>query len=115
MVPFTNKPRRQTLVLSHGDLHSLDTFDHKSESYRFVAGIHVDRFDVSSDLAGEFSADAESSQGFDMPPPAERHSDDGRTGLAERRNDAVDDAAAHDGIHEQEYVSPAMARLDVTI
>lgn len=79
------------------------------------AGIHVERFEVSSDLSGDGSADAAWSEGFDMPPPAERRPDHDATGLAERRQDAVGDTTSDDGIQEQEFVSPAMARLDVTI
>ena len=41
--PFTNKPGRQPIVLSHGGFAYLDHFAHESEEYSLVAGIHVDR------------------------------------------------------------------------
>ena len=50
-VPFTNRPGRQTIILSAGgpktkasDRFSiLDSFLHQAEQYELVAGIHVDR------------------------------------------------------------------------
>ncbi|HEX3151724.1 MAG TPA: hypothetical protein VHR66_26870 [Gemmataceae bacterium] len=42
-VPFTAEPGRRPIVLSKGDLSSLDHLNHQPESYRLVAGIHVDR------------------------------------------------------------------------
>ena len=42
-VPFSTKPGRQTIVLSDGDFHWLDSFNHQSESYQLQAGIHIDR------------------------------------------------------------------------
>ena len=42
-VPFTDKPGRQPIILSQGEFSSLGHFDHQSEHYSLVAGIHVDR------------------------------------------------------------------------
>jgi hypothetical protein len=42
-IPFTNKPGRQAIILTHGDFAWLDHFQHQAEKYRLVAGIHVDR------------------------------------------------------------------------
>ncbi len=43
VVPFSNAPSAQKLVLSHGDFCSLDEFQHQAENYVLAAGIHVDR------------------------------------------------------------------------
>lgn len=43
LVPFSNAPGRQPIILARGDLASLDHFQHEAESYSLVAGIHVDR------------------------------------------------------------------------
>ena len=43
VVPFSNSPTRQSIILSHGDYCSLDSFQHQAESYSLVAGIYVDR------------------------------------------------------------------------
>ncbi|MGR3319761.1 MAG: hypothetical protein ACUZ8O_14945 [Candidatus Anammoxibacter sp.] len=43
IVPFTNKPGRQQIILVHDEFASLDYFNHKTENYTFVAGIYVDR------------------------------------------------------------------------
>ena len=43
IVPFTNKPERQLIILVHDKFASLDYFDHKTENYTFEAGIYVDR------------------------------------------------------------------------
>ncbi len=42
-VPFTTAPGRQQILLRSGDLTCLDSFYHRAESYRFTAGIYVDR------------------------------------------------------------------------
>jgi hypothetical protein len=42
-VPFTAEPGRRPVVLCRGDFASLDFIDHKAETYRLAAGIHVDR------------------------------------------------------------------------
>ncbi|MBA4064353.1 MAG: hypothetical protein C0501_11700 [Isosphaera sp.] len=42
-VPFTAEPGRRPVVISRGDFASLDFIDHKAETYRLTAGIHVDR------------------------------------------------------------------------
>ncbi len=41
--PFSNRPGRQPIILSHGDFHRLDHFQHDAENYSLSAGIHVDR------------------------------------------------------------------------
>ncbi|MCY2990724.1 MAG: hypothetical protein NTY19_23025, partial [Planctomycetota bacterium] len=43
VVPFTNTPQRQAIVLQHGDFCSLDYFQHQAEEYSLAAGIYVDR------------------------------------------------------------------------
>jgi hypothetical protein len=43
VVPFTNAPQRQAIVLQHGDFCSLDYFHHQAEEYSLAAGIYVDR------------------------------------------------------------------------
>ena len=43
VVPFTNRPGRQAIVLTHGSLSALHFFDHQSENYALTAGIYVDR------------------------------------------------------------------------
>lgn len=43
VVPFSNSPTRQSIILSHGDYCSLDSFQHQAENYSLVAGIYVDR------------------------------------------------------------------------
>jgi hypothetical protein len=42
-VPFTNQPRRQAILLRHGELTTLEWFQHQAESYVFSAGIFCDR------------------------------------------------------------------------
>jgi hypothetical protein len=43
LVPFSATPGRRTIVLSHGDLSSLDAFQHESENVTLAAGFHVER------------------------------------------------------------------------
>ncbi len=43
VVPYGSAASRQSIVLSRGNLASLDEFQHEAESYELVAGIHVDR------------------------------------------------------------------------
>ncbi|MFO0926018.1 MAG: hypothetical protein U0736_03140 [Gemmataceae bacterium] len=42
-VPFTAEPGRRPIVLTRGELSSLDYLQHQPEAYRLAAGIHVDR------------------------------------------------------------------------
>lgn len=42
-VPFTTQPRQQTIVLRHGELATLERFQHQPEAYAFRAGIFADR------------------------------------------------------------------------
>ena len=43
LVPFSNQPRRETVVLTHEGLSVRAQFDHLAESYDLQAGIYVDR------------------------------------------------------------------------
>jgi len=43
VVPFTNKPGSQKIILTDGQFCSLDNFNHQAENYRLRAGIFVDR------------------------------------------------------------------------
>jgi hypothetical protein len=43
VVPFSAAASQQKIVLTHGDVCSLDEFQHQSENYVLAAGIHVDR------------------------------------------------------------------------
>lgn len=42
-VPFSARPGRQTILLRHGNMTTLDAFDHQAESYQLLAGLYVDR------------------------------------------------------------------------
>ncbi|MEK7470009.1 MAG: hypothetical protein AAB074_21790 [Planctomycetota bacterium] len=42
-VPFSANPGRQSFLLRHGNLTTLEQFDHQGENYRLVAGLYVDR------------------------------------------------------------------------
>jgi len=42
-VPFSSRPGRQPVILTHGDFASLDFFQHEAERYTLSAGIHIDR------------------------------------------------------------------------
>ena len=43
LVPFSNQPGRETVIIEHDGLSVRAQFDHESESYELRAGIHVDR------------------------------------------------------------------------
>ena len=43
IVPFSTKPGRQALVISHDGLAALHQFDHQAERYELQAGFYVDR------------------------------------------------------------------------
>jgi hypothetical protein len=43
VVPFTNAPAQQRIILARGDFCSLADFAHQAENYALAAGIHVDR------------------------------------------------------------------------
>ncbi|MEC8928494.1 MAG: hypothetical protein VX705_04700, partial [Verrucomicrobiota bacterium] len=43
IVPFSNRPGRQVVVLRHGGFSTLATFNHLAEKYQLDAGIYVDR------------------------------------------------------------------------
>lgn len=42
-IPFSTKPGSHRIVISSGDLHSIDTLEHLGETYRFDAAFFVDR------------------------------------------------------------------------
>jgi hypothetical protein len=42
-IPFSDRPGRETILLRHDDLTSLEAFDHRAETYQFTAGLFVDR------------------------------------------------------------------------
>jgi hypothetical protein len=41
--PFTASPTRQPIILSDGEIATLEHFQHEAENYKLTAGIHVDR------------------------------------------------------------------------
>lgn len=43
VVPFSTRPGRQTILLCHGDLTTVERFDHKAETYALAADMHVER------------------------------------------------------------------------
>ena len=43
VVPFSSSPSRQTILLRHGNLTTLESFDHQAESYSLECGLYVDR------------------------------------------------------------------------
>ena len=43
LIPFSTNPGRQPIVISRGQLSSLDYFNHESENFSLAAGIYVDR------------------------------------------------------------------------
>src|SRR5688572_23621876 len=42
-IPFSERPGRQSILLRHGDLTTLEVFEHRAETYDFSAGLYVDR------------------------------------------------------------------------
>jgi hypothetical protein len=42
-VPYSERPGTQAIILRHGELATLESFEHRAESYEFAAGIYVDR------------------------------------------------------------------------
>ncbi len=42
-VPFSTRPGRQSFLLRHGGLTTLEQFEHQGENYRLSAGMYVDR------------------------------------------------------------------------
>jgi len=43
VLPYSTAPAKRPLILQHGELSSLEHFDHSAENYRLRAGIHLDR------------------------------------------------------------------------
>ncbi|MEI6235857.1 MAG: hypothetical protein WCT04_22610 [Planctomycetota bacterium] len=43
LIPFTNAPGRQNIVIMAGNVISLDRFEHRAENYKLMAGIYVER------------------------------------------------------------------------
>jgi len=43
VVPFSTSPGRQHLLLRHGEFTTLESFEHRAESYQLVAGLYCDR------------------------------------------------------------------------
>ncbi len=43
LVPFSTNPGRQPIVISRGELSSLDHFNHEAENYALAVGVYVDR------------------------------------------------------------------------
>ena len=43
LVPFSTNPGRQPIVISRGELSSLDYFNHEAENYALAVGFYVDR------------------------------------------------------------------------
>lgn len=43
IIPFTEKPGRQDIIIKDGDQCTLSHFNHESENYKFTAGFYVDR------------------------------------------------------------------------
>jgi hypothetical protein len=43
LIPFSTNPRRERILLRRGDVTTLETLEHQSESYSFSAGIYVER------------------------------------------------------------------------
>ncbi len=43
VVPYSTNPGRQAIVLRHGTLATIDSFEHAGEVYQLAAGIYVDR------------------------------------------------------------------------
>jgi hypothetical protein len=43
LIPYSTQPSRQAIILTQGNLASLDYFDHQGEAYHLAAGIYADR------------------------------------------------------------------------
>jgi hypothetical protein len=43
VIPFSERPGRETILLRHGEFTSIEEFDHRAETYTFTAGLFVDR------------------------------------------------------------------------
>ena len=43
IVPFSTNPKRQSMILTHGNLSSLHFFQHESEDYELRVAMHLDR------------------------------------------------------------------------
>lgn len=43
VVPYSTSPGRQPIVMVHGDVATLDAFDHEAEQYSLQAGFYLDR------------------------------------------------------------------------
>lgn len=43
LVPFSTQPGRQSIVLSHGPLSSLNFFEHQAEAYQLKVAAHIER------------------------------------------------------------------------
>jgi hypothetical protein len=43
VIPFSERPGRETILLCHGGFTSIEEFDHRAEIYAFTAGLFVDR------------------------------------------------------------------------
>ncbi|MHC5070783.1 MAG: hypothetical protein ACYTGO_09895 [Planctomycetota bacterium] len=43
VLPYSTAPAKRPVILQHGELSSLEHFDHAAENYRLQAGIHLDR------------------------------------------------------------------------
>lgn len=42
-IPYSDRPGREKILLRHGELTTMEEFDHRSESYEFCGGLFVDR------------------------------------------------------------------------
>lgn len=42
-IPYSERPGHQTLLLRHGRFTTLESFQHRAETYRFTSGLYVDR------------------------------------------------------------------------
>lgn len=53
VTPFSSQPGQQPIILSTGKFSSLESVNHESETYRLVAGMHVDRESLLSRKTAE--------------------------------------------------------------
>jgi hypothetical protein len=53
VVPFSNRPGRQTMVLRHGGFSALANFYHQGETYSLDAGLYVDREGLVKDAQAQ--------------------------------------------------------------